>query len=170
MKITEKLQKFIQNEEYDYEETELMDAEEEAESGILKQLPSKKRGTMMGTLPGMKGKPGEEIMVRELFEFQDVMDVSKALRAGIPVFCNMQRCENEIIRRIVDFLSGAVVILEGDIQRIGDSLFFVTPHGVTINGEYEADFEKAKRVRSESREKTKDNGALNNLRKDNQLI
>ena len=145
-------------EDYEYDETEGT----EEETTMLK--PIKSRSKMSG-LPGMKTKPENEIMIREFFEFQDVMEVSHALKSGTPVFCNMQRCENEEIRRIVDFLSGTVFVLDGDIRRIGDSLFFVTPNGISMNGSYEDNLEDAKKAHRQ----TKENSNLN-FNKDNYIL
>lgn len=160
MKFKERFKNFVSTEEeYDYEETEV-----EEEEGTTMLKPIKPRPKMSG-LPGMKGKSGDEIMIREFFEFQDVMEVSQALRTGIPVFCNMQRCDNEVIRRIVDFLSGTVFVLDGDIRRIGDSLFFVTPNGVTMDGNYQDDLEEAKKARRQSKESNNFN-----FNKDNHIL
>lgn len=146
MKFKDRIKNFVSSdEEYEYEETEV------EEEGTTMLKPIKPR-TKMTALPGMKGKPGEEIMIREFFEFQDVMEVSHALKAGVPVFCNMQRCDNDVIRRIVDFLSGTVFVLDGDIRRIGDSLFFVTPNGISMDGNYQDDLEEAKKARRQIKE------------------
>lgn len=154
------LKNFVSSEEeYDYEETEV-----EEEEGTTMLKPIKPRSKMAG-LGGMKSKTGDEIMIREFFEFQDVMEVSQALRAGTPVFCNMQRCDNDVIRRIVDFLSGTVFCLDGDIRRIGDSLFFVTPNGVTMDGNYQDDLEEAKKARRQTKEAN-----TFNFNKDNHIL
>lgn len=64
-------------------------------------------------------------------EAQDITDNLKNRRA---VVVNLQRIGNEEGRQIVDFLSGAVYALGGDIQKIGSSIFLCTPDNVEISG------------------------------------
>ncbi|MFP7296053.1 cell division protein SepF [Neobacillus niacini] len=64
-------------------------------------------------------------------EAQDITDHLKSRRA---VVVNLQRISNEEGRQIVDFLSGAVYALSGDIQKIGSSIFLCTPDNVEISG------------------------------------
>lgn len=64
-------------------------------------------------------------------EAQDITDHLKNRRA---VVVNLQRIGNEEGRQIVDFLSGAVYALGGDIQKIGSSIFLCTPDNVEISG------------------------------------
>ncbi|MEH7492970.1 cell division protein SepF [Neobacillus niacini] len=64
-------------------------------------------------------------------EAQDITDHLKNRRA---VVVNLQRIDHEEGRQIVDFLSGAVYALGGDIQKIGSSIFLCTPDNVEISG------------------------------------
>ncbi|MEH7177256.1 cell division protein SepF [Neobacillus vireti] len=64
-------------------------------------------------------------------EAQDITDHLKNRRA---VVVNLQRIAHEEGRQIVDFLSGAVYALGGDIQKIGSSIFLCTPDNVEISG------------------------------------
>ncbi|GAE47136.1 FtsZ-interacting protein related to cell division [Mesobacillus boroniphilus JCM 21738] len=47
---------------------------------------------------------------------------------------NLQRIEQDQARRIVDFLSGTVYAISGDIQRIGMNIFLCTPDNVEVTG------------------------------------
>ncbi|MEW9050393.1 MAG: cell division protein SepF [Neobacillus sp.] len=64
-------------------------------------------------------------------EAQDITDHLKSRRA---VVVNLQRIGHEEGRQIVDFLSGAVYALGGDIQKVGSSIFLCTPDNVEISG------------------------------------
>ncbi|WHY02305.1 cell division protein SepF [Neobacillus sp. DY30] len=64
-------------------------------------------------------------------EAQDITDHLKNRRA---VVVNLQRINHEEGRQIVDFLSGAVYAIGGDIQKIGSSIFLCTPDNVEISG------------------------------------
>ncbi|WP_445488388.1 cell division protein SepF [Niallia sp. 03133] len=64
-------------------------------------------------------------------EAQDIADQLKNRRA---VVVNLQRIEKDQGKRIVDFLSGTVYAIGGDIQKIGTDIFLCTPDNVEVSG------------------------------------
>ena len=64
-------------------------------------------------------------------EAQDIADQLKNRRA---VVVNLQRIERDQARRIVDFLSGTVYAIGGDIQKVGTDIFLCTPDNVEVSG------------------------------------
>ena len=65
-------------------------------------------------------------------EAQDIAENLKNKRATI---VNLQRIDREQGVRIIDFLSGTVYALGGDIQRVGTDIFLCTPDNVEVSGE-----------------------------------
>ena len=65
-------------------------------------------------------------------EAQDIAEHLKNKRATV---VNLQRIDREQGKRIIDFLSGTVYALGGDIQRIGNDIFLCTPENVEVSGE-----------------------------------
>lgn len=47
---------------------------------------------------------------------------------------NLQRIDHDQAKRIVDFLSGTVYAIGGDIQKIGMNIFLCTPDNVEVSG------------------------------------
>jgi cell division inhibitor SepF len=79
-------------------------------------------------------------------EAQDIADQLKNRRA---VVVNLQRIERDQARRIVDFLSGSVYAIGGDIQKVGIDIFLCTPDNVEVSGSIsellkEKDFEHSR--------------------------
>lgn len=64
-------------------------------------------------------------------EAQDIADNLKNKRA---VVVNLQRIDREQGVRIVDFISGTIFALGGDIKRIGTDIFLCTPDNVEVDG------------------------------------
>ena len=63
-----------------------------------------------------------------LFEpriFSDVKAIAGKLLAGQAAVVNFQRIDDEQAHRVVDFLSGVVFAVDGEIQRIGEQIFYV---------------------------------------------
>lgn len=68
---------------------------------------------------------------RAYSEAQEIADHLKSRRA---VVVNLQRIAHDQAKRIVDFLSGTVYAIGGDIQRIGSNIFLCTPDNVDVSG------------------------------------
>lgn len=62
-------------------------------------------------------------------EAQEIADHLKNRRA---VVVNLQRIDHDAAKRIVDFLSGTVYAIGGDIQKIGTNIFLCTPDNVEV--------------------------------------
>ncbi|ADI27399.1 MULTISPECIES: cell division protein SepF [unclassified Geobacillus] len=71
-------------------------------------------------------------------EAQEIADHLKSRRA---VIVNLQRIQHEQAKRIVDFLSGTVYAIGGDIQQVGTKIFLCTPENVDVSGSISLDGE-----------------------------
>lgn len=66
--------------------------------------------------------------------YAEAQDISEHLKNKRAVVVNLQRIERDQGIRIVDFLSGTVYALGGDIQRIGTDIFLCVPENVEVDG------------------------------------
>lgn len=114
----------IDNEEEDEEETE------EAKG----KLPSSSSGKMILLEP------------RAYSESQQIAD---HLKKKNTVVVNMKRVTPDQAKRIVDFLSGTVYALGGDLQKIGAGIFLCTPKNVNVEGAITDDDDKGKKNKNE---------------------
>ncbi len=69
---------------------------------------------------------------RVFAETQDIADELKSNRAAL---VNLTKIDSVPKKRIVDFLSGTVYALEGDIQKVGADIFLCTPNSFGVEGE-----------------------------------
>ncbi|MCG3401404.1 cell division protein SepF [Staphylococcus massiliensis] len=72
-----------------------------------------------------------------LFEprvFSDTQDIADELKNRRATLVNLQRIDNVSAKRIIDFLSGTVYAIGGDIQRVGQDIFLCTPDNVEVAG------------------------------------
>ena len=49
---------------------------------------------------------------------------------------NLEAVERNAAQRIVDFLSGAVYALDGNIQKVANGIFLIAPYNVGIMGDF----------------------------------
>lgn len=74
--------------------------------------------------------------------YAEAQDISEQLKNKRAVVVNLQRIDRDQGIRIVDFLSGTVYALGGDIQRIGTDIFLCVPDNVEVDGAISDYFEK----------------------------
>ena len=75
-----------------------------------------------------------KIVVFEPRVYSEVQEIADLLLANQSVVLNFTRIEEDQAKRIVDFLTGTIYAINGDIQRIGDEIFLCTPKNVEIDG------------------------------------
>jgi len=73
-----------------------------------------------------------KVVVIEPKSFDDSQEVANCLREKRPVIINMENTEPDIAKRIIDFASGTAYALNGDIKKIGKTVFLVAPNNVNV--------------------------------------
>ncbi len=66
--------------------------------------------------------------------YDEVQEIADHLKRRKAVVINLLQIENGHALRVVDFLSGTVYAIGGDIQKLGPSIFLCTPDNVEITG------------------------------------
>lgn len=74
-----------------------------------------------------------KITIIEPRVYSEAMNIAKHIIASDAVLINFHLVEEHQARRIVDFLTGTVYALDGDIQRVGDEIFLCTPSNIEID-------------------------------------
>lgn len=75
-----------------------------------------------------------KIVVFEPRVYSEVQEIADLLLSNQSVVLNFTRIEEDQAKRIVDFLTGTIYAISGDIQRIGEEIFLCTPKNVEIDG------------------------------------
>ena len=66
--------------------------------------------------------------------FSETAPIADQLKKRNTVVVNMKRVTSEQAKRIIDFLSGTVYAIGGDLQKIGVGIFLCTPKNVNVEG------------------------------------
>lgn len=66
--------------------------------------------------------------------FSEAQQIADHLKKRNTVVVNLKRVTSEQAKRIVDFLSGTIYAISGDIQKIGGGIFLCTPNNVNVQG------------------------------------
>ena len=70
--------------------------------------------------------------------FNDAQQTADKFKDGIPVILNLQNCEADLSKRLIDFASGLTYALDGGMQRVADKVFLLTPRNVEVSAEERA--------------------------------
>jgi cell division inhibitor SepF len=69
--------------------------------------------------------------------FRDAATIGEYYRREIPVIINLEDMDNEAAWRIIDFASGLILGLHGDIERISRRTFLIVPASAAILTEHD---------------------------------
>jgi cell division inhibitor SepF len=67
--------------------------------------------------------------------FADAQEVADQFKSGAPVIVNLQGVERDLMRRIIDFASGLCYALNGQMERVANHVYLLTPSDVEVSPE-----------------------------------
>ncbi len=68
--------------------------------------------------------------------FEDSKEIADHLKTKKPIVVNLEKIDSEVAKKIIDFLSGAVYALDGNIQKISKGIFLIVPYNMGIMGDF----------------------------------
>lgn len=84
--------------------------------------------------------------------YSESQQIADHLKKRNTVVVNMKRVTPDQAKRIVDFLSGTVYAIGGDLQKIGGGIFLCTPKNVNVEGTITEEEEKNKKKQEQELE------------------
>lgn len=75
-----------------------------------------------------------QLMLMEPRAYAEAQEIGKHLKNKQAVVVNLHRLQKEQAKRVVDFLTGVIFAIEGEIQTIGPKIFLCTPKNIGISG------------------------------------
>lgn len=124
-KKAEKLQK-IENERYE----EPQPVQQQAKPAFNKKQQSKVVPISRGQQQNM------EVCVIKPSTVDDARDITDTLLNGKAVVLNLEGIHVDVAQRIIDFASGSCYSMNGNLQKISNYIFIITPESVDISGDF----------------------------------
>ena len=90
-----------------------------------------------GQILNMSASNKQEVVLFHPANFNDTSKAADDLRSKKAVIVNMENVDKAMARRVVDFLSGCVYALNGDVKKIAQSAYLFCPHNMDIVGDLE---------------------------------
>jgi len=135
-KALEKFLNFVGWESANDEEEDFYEDDEVIDNMPQKQeFQSSRKSSQQGKILSMHSNNNMKVVVMSPQNILEARDLCDHLKANKPVIMNVENVETSLAQRMVDFLSGAVYCLDGDIQKISSGIFLATPASVEITGD-----------------------------------
>lgn len=96
---------------------------------------SRQNQTPVSNVVSHPGFKGYEVVVSEPRSYEESVSIVKQLKDKKTIILNLHLLDKDQALRIVDFLCGATHALNGNQQKIGDSVFIFTPSNVALSAE-----------------------------------
>ncbi len=85
--------------------------------------------------PARRNNVSMEVCVIKPTSVDDAREITETLLSGRTVILNLEGLDLEVAQRIIDFTSGATFAISGNLQKISNYIFLVTPTNVDISGD-----------------------------------
>ena len=86
-------------------------------------------------------KTGNKMILLEPRAYSESQQIADHLKNRNSVVVNLKRVTADQAKRIVDFLSGTIYAIGGDLQKIGGGIFLCTPKNINVQGKISNDNE-----------------------------
>lgn len=74
----------------------------------------------------------QQVVVMEPKEYEEVKNIADYLCSKFTIFLNLEQTDGDISTRILDFISGVAYANEGNVRRVAEKTYVVTPFTVTL--------------------------------------
>ena len=99
----------------------------------------RKQSQKVTPIRAVKRAPGNgmEVCVIRPNSIEDAREITETLLANRTVVLNLEGLDVAIAQRIIDFASGSTYAINGNLQKISNCIFIITPASVDISGDFQ---------------------------------
>ena len=87
---------------------------------------------------------GSKMILLEPRAYSEAQQIADHLKKRNTVVVNLKRVTADQAKRIMDFLSGTIYTIKGNIQKIGSGIFLCTPNNIDVQGKITNEDDKNK--------------------------
>ena len=97
-------------------------------------------------------KTGNKMILLEPRAYSESQQIADHLKKRNTVVVNLKRVTQEQAKRIVDFLSGTLYAIGGDLQKLGPGIFLCTPKNINVQGKMSEEEDKLRKTKNDNME------------------
>jgi len=83
----------------------------------------------------MPSKATLQVVLAKPDKFEDCSAIADHLNEKRTVVLNLESANRDVARRLIDFLSGVAYANAGQLKRVANSTFIITPYNVSVTGD-----------------------------------
>ncbi|NLA33888.1 MAG: cell division protein SepF [Tenericutes bacterium] len=93
-----------------------------------------------------------KMMLLEPRAYSESQQIADYLKGRNAVVVNLKRVTPDQAKRIVDFLTGTLYAIGGNLQKLGGGIFLCTPNNINVEGKItnESDMKSTKKVKDKN--------------------
>ena len=91
-----------------------------------------------------ESKNGSKMILVEPRAYSESQQIADYLKNRNTVVVNLKRVTSDQAKRLVDFLTGCIYAIGGDLQKLGNGIYLCTPNNVNVQGKMSESAEKEK--------------------------
>lgn len=122
---------------FDYPEEDEYEEEDEflAHEGTNGGAPIAEQGSRRNKVVNIHATTQLAVVLVKPERFDDARSIADHLNTKRTVVLNLEQTSKDVSRRLIDFLSGVAYANNGQIQRVANSTYIITPYNVDIMGD-----------------------------------
>ena len=97
-------------------------------------------------------KNGNKMILVEPRAYSESQQIADYLKNRNSVVVNLKRVTSDQAKRIIDFLTGTIYAIGGDLQKLGNGIYLCTPNNVSVQGKMTENEEKGKTTKTKFEE------------------
>ena len=91
----------------------------------------------------------EKSLKDEARAYSESQTIAEHLKKRNSVVVNLKRVTSDQAKRIIDFLTGCIYAIGGDLQKLGNGIYLCTPKNVSVQGKMTDQDAPSKKVEDE---------------------
>lgn len=92
-----------------------------------------------------ENKTGSKMILVEPRAYSESQQIADYLKNRNTVVVNLKRVTSDQAKRLIDFLTGTIYAIGGDLQKLGNGIYLCTPNNVNVQGKMSESEEKEKK-------------------------
>lgn len=108
------------------------DVDTEPQTGSMFEQPQSTRTSE--AVKALSANKDSHLVLFEPRAYAEAQEIANYLKQKRVAVVNLHRLQKEQSKRVIDFLSGVIYAIDGDIQEIGPKIFLCTPKNIGVAG------------------------------------
>lgn len=92
-----------------------------------------------GKVVPLSAPTDRKVIIRSPQNILEMKELVDHLRSRSTVIMNVEKTEPQLAQRMVDFLSGAVYCIDGDMEKLSSGVIIAVPNGIDITADLRDD-------------------------------